>query len=201
MSLRTNLSTRPFYNHTAVNTIFGVLVVLMASYTTYDGARLYRLSVRHRQLAAAADRADVRAREFAGRAANLRRGIDSKAVAQIAAAAREANDLIDRRTFSWTELFNQLETTLPDRVMLKSIRPRISQGTVDLELKIAARSTEDVDAFMTNLQKSGVFASVEPSSEEPADVGIEAVLAARYAPRPVALPAAAPPAAPRGTHD
>ena len=27
--------------------------------------------------------------------------------------ARQANELIDRRTFSWTELFNRLETTLP----------------------------------------------------------------------------------------
>ena len=45
-------------------------------------------------------------------AARLRSSVD---VAQIDAAsvdARQANDLIDRRTFSWTELFNQFEATL-----------------------------------------------------------------------------------------
>ena len=45
-------------------------------------------------------------------------------------AAQEANALIDQRTFSWTELFNQIEATLPPDVMLTSVRPAV-QGRRD----------------------------------------------------------------------
>ena len=44
----------------------------------------------------------------------------------MASAAREANLLIDRRTFSWTELFNQFEATLPADVRISTITPHIA---------------------------------------------------------------------------
>ena len=73
-------------------------------------------------------------------------------------AARQANELIDRRTFSWTELFNQFETTLPADV-------RITCGAADsrrtggilLTLNIVARDVDDVDEFMENLEETGAF--------------------------------------------
>ena len=39
-------------------------------------------------------------------------------VDSVSVDARQANDLIERRTFSWTELFNRFEHTLPDDVRI-----------------------------------------------------------------------------------
>ena len=41
--------------------------------------------------------------------------------------ARQANELIDRRTFSWTDLFNQFETTFPDDVRITAVRPTLDE--------------------------------------------------------------------------
>ena len=45
------------------------------------------------------------------------------------AAAREANLLIDRRAFSWTDLFNRFEETLPADVRIVGRRSRRSTTT------------------------------------------------------------------------
>ena len=41
------------------------------------------------------------------------------------AAAREANQLIDRRAFSWTDLFNRFEETLPADVRIVAVTPQV----------------------------------------------------------------------------
>jgi len=41
--------------------------------------------------------------------------------------AREANALIDRRTFSWTELLNQFQSTLPPDVRIAGVAPQIDE--------------------------------------------------------------------------
>ena len=46
--------------------------------------------------------------------------------------AREANRLIDQRTFSWTEFFNHIEETLPPDVMLTSVRPIFNDGVTTI---------------------------------------------------------------------
>ena len=72
-------------------------------------------------------RDDRRAADELGRKARQsRQDINQDELKVVVAAAREANTLIDGRTFSWTALFNQIESTLPPEVMLASVRPTIS---------------------------------------------------------------------------
>ena len=54
-------------------------------------------------------------RSCAQQAAQLRASVDPQQIDAASVEARQANELIDRRTFSWTELFNRFETTLPRR--------------------------------------------------------------------------------------
>ena len=80
--------------------------------------------------------------------------------------ARQANELIDRRTFSWTELFNRFEKTLPDEVRFTTVRPRLDpkRGIV-LTIIVTAKSVDDVNRFITNLQGTGAFAQLEKHGE------------------------------------
>ena len=74
-------------------------------------------------------------------AQQIRRGLDQKQLTALsAAAAKEANELIEQRTFSWTQLFNQLETTLPDDVMLTGVHPEIKDGDTRCNLDVQGRS-------------------------------------------------------------
>jgi hypothetical protein len=75
----------------------------------------------------------------------IRASTDKGALETVTAAAREANDLIDRRTFSWTEFFNLIETTLPPDVMLTAVRPDFREGAVNLSMTVVGRSTADLD--------------------------------------------------------
>ena len=75
----------------------------------------------------------------------------------LAAAAREANALIDGRTFSWTGFLNQIEATLPPDVMLASIRPEVSEEGTKITLGVVARRSVDIDEFIEKLEATGQF--------------------------------------------
>ncbi len=108
------------------------------------------------------------------------------------AAAREANVLIERRVFSWTEVLNQFETTLPAAVRISSVRPRVERdGTMMVDVVVLARTVEAVDAFIENLEKRGAFSGVLSREEFVNEDGlIQASLQGRYRAAADAAPAA-----------
>ena len=126
--LRTNLSTRPFYNERAVHVAAGVVAALAMAIAAWQVVRIVRFSHQKTELNAAITRDRADSQKNAREAAQIRSKLDQKEVALVAAAAAEANDLIEQRTFSWTQLFNELQSTLPYDVMLTSIRPEFKDG-------------------------------------------------------------------------
>ena len=96
----------------------------------------------------------------------------------------DANELIDRRTFSWTELFNYFEMTLPEQVRITSVRPRPEKGQFALTIAVVARAAEDLSQFMDRLEGTGAFRQVGSHVEEHVnDEGqLEATFQAVYTP-------------------
>ena len=191
--LRTNLSTRPFYNERAVHLLLGVLAAILAIVTAMQAVRILTLSRYKTELSSAIrrdrDEIDQRTRE----ASDIRRGMNPQELAAVAASAKEANELIEQRTFSWTELFNQLEATLPENVMLTSVRPVFKDGVTHINMDIQGRRAEDNDAFFRKLEETGVFRDVSWSTEAVTDDGLHHMtMTAVYAPaRQGVRPAAA----------
>jgi hypothetical protein len=156
--IRTNLSTRPFYNERAVRMVLlGAGVVVLAA-TLFNVTRILQLSRQDTQLATQAATDEARARDLIASAAQRRATVDPRSLELASVEARQANDLIDRRTFSWTELFNRFETTEPDEVRITSVRPRLDpkRGTVVI-ISIVARTVEDVNQFIDRLEGTGAF--------------------------------------------
>src|SRR5262249_37871280 len=151
--IRTNLATRPFYNEKAVRLTLVVLGILALAATVFNVMRVIQLSRRDTQLVMQSARDEARAADLGTSAALLPVTIDTKALERASVDARQANELIDRRTFSWTELFNRLETTLPDDVRIAAIQPRLDpkRGIV-LTLMVLAKGVDDVNQFMENLE-------------------------------------------------
>jgi type IV pilus assembly protein PilN len=186
--IRTNLATRPFYNERAVRLWLLAGGVLVVAATLFNVTRALEYSGSNTELGSAAARDEARAVDLRRQAGKLRAGVDMRQIDRASTEARQANELIDRRTFSWTELFNRFETTLPDEVRIVAVRPRIEQGQGTIvDIIVLSRTVEDVNQFMQNLQDTGAFPEMRPI-EEHADEQqslLQSTIEARYVPSAV----------------
>ena len=182
--LRTNLSTRPFYNVRAVHALIGLLGVLVLAASVFNLATIVRLMLTQRTLSAHAVEAERETTRLRGAAAAIRAQINPKELDVVAGAAREANAIIDRRAFSWTGLFSQFEATLPPDVRIMSVTPRQERdGRVMVSIGVEAKRAEDLDAFIEALEKQGRFKNVLSLQEESNLRGfLEAVVEGAYLP-------------------
>jgi Tfp pilus assembly protein PilN len=202
--LRTNLSTRPFYNERLVQLALGASALLVLALTAFNVVQFRSLSDRHAQLLGRVGDAERQATTLRADAERARHSVDRAQLERVAAAAREANLLIDQRTFSWTDLLNRLEATLPDDVRIQSIRPATDKdGNLTVSMVVVGRRAEDIQQFIDQLGGTGAFRHLISRTESTNQQGLlEVILEGWYlpagttaaSPRAVPAPAAAAPA-------
>jgi Tfp pilus assembly protein PilN len=191
--LRSNLSTRPFYNERIVQVLLacaaGVVIVL----TAFNAIRIVGLSRQNTEFSSMIDRDRAEAARLTAEARRIRAGIDQDALNATAVAADGANRLIDQRTFSWTEFFNRIEATLPPDVMLTTVSPSVdADGRTIVQMTILGRSTEGINDFVEKLEATGVFKNVLTPQLDRDEEGLNrAQLRAVYSPGTPAPEAAA----------
>lgn len=191
--LRTNLSTRPFYNDRLVRLGITIGAALAAVLTAYNVAQVVGLTSRSGELSRVTETAEARAAELRSQAATMRRTLDQGEVSLVQAAAREANVLIERRAFSWTELFNRFEDTLPADVRIAAVQPQVDErGQMLLAITVISRRVEDLDQFIDELEKTQAFRDVLSRQEMTEDDGnLRSVLQGYYGPPPPVAPSPA----------
>ena len=207
--LRTNLSTRPFYNERAVHVAAAVVAAAAIAIATWQVVRIIRFSHHKTDLNAVITKDRAEAEKNEREAAQILGKLDKKEVALVTAAATEANDLINQRTFSWTQLFNELQATMPEDVMLMTIHPEFKDGVTTLNFDMQGKTAEDISDFWDHLEKTGAFHDVVWSGLNLTEQGFQRIqMKAVYTshvpspqnatPIPAPEPAAAeqPPAAP-----
>ena len=179
--LQTNLATRPFYNGRAVYVGLALAGVVVVTVTVFNVTRIVELSRGHTELSSQVSRDEQAAGEVGGRTEAVQREIDSEELRQVSEAVREANALIGLRTFSWTELFNRIEATLPPDVMMTAVRPEVDGEQVAVSMVVVGRRVEAIDQFIEELEATGSFADVLARQEEATDAGMyRTVLRGRY---------------------
>ena len=184
--LRTNLSTRPFYNERGVRAGIVALAVLAIGLSVFNAVEILRLQGQSRDARETIARNEAQAGEMREKARVIRQSIDRTKLGAVQAAAQEANALIDRRTFSWTELLNQFERTLPADVRIGGVTPQFDdEGRRLVQITVFSRRIEDVETFMAALEKTGVFSGVLPRSDRPDEEAgtIQTELQAYYHPQ------------------
>ena len=184
--LRTNLSTRPFYNSRAVHVALGVLAAVVLGVTAFNVYEVTRLTIDQRTLGANAEESEAKATSLRAAAVRIRGRIDPKELNVVSAQAREANAIIDRRAFSWTELFAQVEGVLPEDVRITAVQPQLGKdGTFAVSISVEGRRVEDLDAFVEALEARSTFQNVLPVEEQTSEDGlIEGVIEGVYVPGP-----------------
>ena len=158
-----------------------LVALLVLAAAAFSVTRIVRLSRQNTELSARAARDQAEADRLSSEAAAIRRAIDQGELETVAAAAREANELIDYRTFSWTAFFNYIEDTLPPDVMLVSVRPSVERGQTRVTINVLARRSEDIDEFVEKLEASGAFENVIPAQADQTNEGLQhAILESDY---------------------
>jgi Tfp pilus assembly protein PilN len=78
------------------------------------------------------------------------------------------NTLIDEQSLNWTQMFMDLEKTLPAGVRVLSIEPKHNKGRVEVKITIGAMSDETKLKFLHALEGSPAFSHVELLAEKAA---------------------------------
>lgn len=81
--------------------------------------------------------------------------LSEQALKQLPAEVALANQLLEKRTFSWTAFLTGLEQALPTRLALSSVR--LESGSSLVHLTGSAMSLEDLTAFTVGLQDHPKF--------------------------------------------
>lgn len=169
---RSNLATRPFYNERAIHALIGLAAAIVLAITAWNLVRIVSLSRRNTELSARTNADHAEAERLTTEAARIRKTINKDELELVVNAAAEANALIDQRTFSWTEFFNQIESTLPPDVMLTSVRPSYKDGITHVAISVLARQAVDLEEFMDKLEATGSFTEVVPASQDRTEDGL-----------------------------
>jgi hypothetical protein len=160
-----NLATRPFRNNTVVGSVLAAVVAAAIAATVYNGyvytnyggrdKELHEEETRHRERLAALE-SDER---------TLSREIATRDFKRLLGRGQFAADLILKRAFSWTLLFNKLENVMPAEVMMTAIRPHISNEGIVIRVEGIAKNHGALISLEESLLKNPAFARVSPVSE------------------------------------
>jgi Tfp pilus assembly protein PilN len=170
--LKINLATRPFYNERVVHVVLILLgtgaLVLMG----LAGRTVLELSKVHTEITRAAEASDALVETVSQETLSLNENVSDEELEVLRRSAAEANRLIDQRVFSWTELFNLIERTLPNRVMLTGLRPSGNASRISLVIGVVGERVADIEEFIEQLEASGSFENVLARQEQRTEDGM-----------------------------
>jgi len=76
------------------------------------------------------------------------------------------NDLIERKAFSWTQVFEDLERVMPARIHVVSIRPEVDEyHQLEIKLQVVGEARERVNDLVRKMEESPRFKQPQIKSE------------------------------------
>ncbi|HEX5703334.1 MAG TPA: PilN domain-containing protein [Pyrinomonadaceae bacterium] len=187
MVTKLNLSSTPFRNRalpwtvTAIVTLFSVIALVFIAKWTFDTNAQAQVAGRDvAQLRQQADALNKRAEE-----------IMSRLSPEQQRALKSTHTLIDRKLFSWSRLFADLESALPGsvrvtRITVKGVRTQDARLVTNLELVVASKNAATVTQMIEEMERQGIFHAelVSQNSERGrGESGQEYEMNVFYAPR------------------
>ena len=158
VNTKLNLSSNPFRNRalpwtiTAIVTLFSVIAMVFIARWTFDTNAKAQTATRDvAQLRQQADALNKRAEE-----------IRSTLSPEQKQALKSAHGLVDRKQFSWSRLFADLESALPGnvrvtRIAVKGVRSQDGRPVTNLELVVASKDPATVTQMIENMERQGIF--------------------------------------------
>ncbi len=132
------------------------LILLYSAFSGWLSARKDRGLIEQReQQIAARDRQKAKAEETLNLAAN--RGTRDR--------AQFLNDLFQRKAFSWTRAFEDLERVMPARLHVVSIHPEKADNQLQIKLVVAGESRDRALELVKKMENSQRFQQIQIEQE------------------------------------
>jgi type IV pilus assembly protein PilN len=179
-----NLASRPFVNNRKFYLVSGVLLLLVLGISYWNFTRYQNIHSRRAELKQLLARDHARFDSLGREQEKVLDRLQTPETADFLDQLEHVNQLIQRRTFSWTVLLNDLESLTPANLQIVSIKPQISRRGILVEIVANGKSSKDNIQFVSNLENSGRFLEVSPLYEDvsknPIFVGREIAIVAKY---------------------
>lgn len=167
MISRLNLASDPFRNRALPWTIAAVVSVVSLVALVYILSEYRQASA---ESAAAEQKVAVmrdQRKELERQAVEIRQTIPPEQQQTLDAA----HALVSRKGFSWSQLFSDLEDSLPQSVRVSRINVREvsqvgDQTRADLDLTVVGRAPSDVTGMITEMSRVGTFSAVPVSENQ-----------------------------------
>ena len=185
MITKLNLSSDPFRNRalpwtvTAIVTLFSVMALIFIAKWTFDtNAKAQAAGRDVAQLRQQADALNKRAE-----------AIKTALTPEQQRGLKSAHTLVDRKQFSWSRLFADLESALPGsvrvtRIAVKEVRTQDNRTVANLELVVASKNPATVTQMIEDMERQGIFhAELVSQNSERGEAGQEYEMNVFYAPR------------------
>jgi type IV pilus assembly protein PilN len=198
MRVSINLASQPHESLRPLRAAVALAAVVALVLTVVIVQRERRTRNEFRSLTERSERLEAERAELQREQQELEEWMGTPQAQQIRERSAFLNSLILRKGISWTQMFLDLEKTLPARARITSIRPRLTESQqAELDLTVAAESIGPLVEFLKSLESSPQFGSPAVGSqrfpsERAADEGISLNLTTRYQ---QTLPAISAPAA------
>jgi len=186
MRLNINLATRPyedareFWSRWGVGVgVLGVVTLALLTFAVHSWVKAGRdrQTIRHLQ-AQIGEKDHERAQAQAYLELDMNRSTRDQ--------SQFLNGLIQRKSFSWTRVFEDLEKVMPSSLHVVALKPELNeQNQLELEMKVAADSRAGAVELVHSMEGSKHFQNaqlVQEGSPESAGGGVTATITAVYVP-------------------
>jgi type IV pilus assembly protein PilN len=151
MRFTINLATRVYVDHRLISQVcFAVIAVLLLVLSWNTFIAVSNLGELHRL------KSDIATYE--GRLNSRPKDVPEREYTRLLAEIGFFNGLIERKSFNWLELLDQMENTLPEGVALVSLAPDTKTGEVRIEGR--AHSFANLRTYLEKLDGSKAFTMV-----------------------------------------
>ena len=187
-----NLSTRPFRAYQLKTLLLTLALVALLALSVWQAYGFMYYSGLSALIRGDAQTAGVQARSLVKQVGDLDAKLSQPEAKNKLQEIEFLNDIIVRKTFSWTRVFAAFERLMPPGAHLLSLRPSFDdENTVLMHIEAQAHSMADIQDLLEALQESPVFDEViattgekEQPLNQPASAGLEIKLSlsAKYHP-------------------
>ena len=162
-----NLTTRPFPSYRTTNVLLTAILVLIVAFSLWQVLGFLDYTERVAELRGTEQEVRVDWDYLGGRVDDLQQQLSRpEALAQME-ETRFLNQVVERKSFSWSRLLSVIEDVIPRGVYLTTLEPQIdSSGRIRIEMEARGRSVADISTFIAGLEQTPVFKDVAVSVEE-----------------------------------
>lgn len=189
MSARLNLASQPFRNRTLPWTIASIIALASIAALIFIVVKSNEMN---RQAVAVERDVNVlnpQLKEYDRKMNEIRQALTPE--------QRKLHDaahaLVDRKRFSWSRLFADLEANMPgsvrvSRINVRDVGTRGGQTVADLELSVISKDPAEVTNMMSKMNSTGIFRAdlISQNPSKGRGEGAEWVLGVRYMQRTAA---------------